>query len=396
MRLKRSDESRGGRFPARERYEDDSRAKAAAASRVDAGVSRVSSVVRSVYPRPVLPGRSAVDVVFAPADKLRLLSLRALGPVARRVVRDRELRVALIGAGAVVAALAGTLFLPWWLLALGPVVLGVPHIMADVRYLVVRPGFHKRVLFWLLVAAPVIATLFGAGLRAGAIAVAGAGLAARGAAWWKRAIVVGAAAALGVCAWVYPWWSDLSFAHLHNVAAIVLWWVWRERKGFWHFVPIALFFLALALIAAGALEPLLFRSELFWSAPRGLDANVQVPWLASEVPGEWAIRLTLSFVFAQSVHYAIWTRMIPEEDRSRDTPRTFAASFRALRADLGWPLVTAGVFATIALCVWATWDIPAARSMYLKTGLFHGHLELATFAMFFLEGARRARSARDT
>ena len=345
-----------------------------------------------MYPESVQPARSALEVVFAPADKLRLISLRALGPVARRLVRDRELRVALIGATAVLAALAGTLFLPWWLLALGPVIVGVPHIMADVRYLVVRPGFHKRVLFWLLVAAPVVATFFGAGLRAGAIGVAGAGLAARGASWWKRLLVITFAAVIGFCAYAYPWWTDLSFAHLHNVAAIVLWWAWRERKGFWHFVPLALFFLSLALIAAGTLEPLLYRSELFWTAPIGLDANVQVPWLASRLPGEWAIRLTLSFVFAQSVHYGIWIRMIPEEDRARETPRTFAASFRALRADLGWPLVLLGVLATVALCVWATWDVSAARNMYLNTGLFHGHLELATFAMFFLEGARRTRT----
>ena len=121
---------------------------------------------------------------------------------------------------------------------------------------------------------------------------------------------------------------------------------------------------------------------------------MQLPWLAVILPGEWALRLTLSFV-AQSVHYGIWLRMIPEEDRRRDTPRTFAASFRALRSELGWPLVFAGVLTTLALCVWATWDVSAARSTYLRTGLFHGHLELAAFAMFFLEGARRAPSVGD-
>lgn len=333
--------------------------------------------------------------MFAPVDRLRVLSLRALGPIARRLVRDRELRIALIGVLAVVFALVGALLLPWWLLALGPVILGVPHIMSDVRYLVVRPGFHRRAMFWLLVAAPILATCFGAGLRAGAFGVAGAAIAARGAAWWKRAAVVAGATAIGACAWAYPWWSDLSFAHLHNLAALVLWWAWRERKGYWHLLPLALLVLALVLIGSGVLEPLLYQSGLFWSAPIGLDANVQVPWLAPELPGEWAVRLTLSFVFAQSVHYGIWLRMIPEEDRGRDTPRTFAASFRALRTELGWPLVVAGLLLTAALCVWATWDTAAARNMYLQTGLFHGHLELAAFALFFLEGARRARSTQD-
>jgi hypothetical protein len=38
-------------------------------------------------------------------------------------------------------------------------------------------------------------------------------------------------------------------------------------------------------------------------------------------------------------------------------------------------------------------DVAAARDLYLRTGLFHGHLELAAFVLFALEGARRARPA---
>ncbi len=346
-----------------------------------------------VYPPPVLPARGTAELVFLPADRVRVALLHALGPVARRLVRDRELRVALVGALAVGAALLATLLVPWWLLALGPVVLGVPHILADVRYLVVRPAFHKRWGFWLLVAAPIAATWSGAGLRAGALGVAGAALIARGASWWKRALVVAFAAALCAVAWWAPWWTDLCFAHAHNLVALALWWAWRPHATRWHLLPLALFVLALALLAAGGLEPLVYRSDLFWSAPQGLDATVQVPWLASRVPGEWALRLTLSFAFAQSVHYAVWLRMVPEDDRGRDTPRTFAASWRALVADLGRPLLALTTLATLALVAWALFDVAAARDLYLRTGLFHGHLELAAFVLFALEGARRARPA---
>ena len=345
-----------------------------------------------VYPRQMPPTRDATELVFLPADRVRLQALRALGPVARRLVRDRELRVALVGALAVITALLATLLVPWWLLALGPVVLGVPHILADVRYLVIRPGFHRRWGFWLLVAAPIAATWAGAGLRAGTLGVAGAALLARGAAWWARALVVACAAALCAVAWGSPWWTDLSFAHAHNLVALALWWAWRPRTSRWHLLPLVSFVGALALLAAGSFETIVYRSPLFWSAPDALDATVQVPWLASRIPGEWALRLTLSFAFAQSVHYAVWLRMVPEDDRGRDTPRPFAASWRALTADVGRPLLALTALATLGLVGWALADIAAARDLYLRVGLFHGHLELAAFVLFLLEGARSARA----
>lgn len=346
-----------------------------------------------MYSPPVVPSRDTAELVFLPADRARLAMLRALGPAARHLVRHRELRVALVGALAVTSSLLATLLVPWWLLALGPVVLGVPHILADVRYLVFRPAFHRRWGFWLLVAAPIAATWTGAGLRAGAFGVAGAALVARGARWWQRALVIAFAAALCAVAWWSPWWTDLTFAHAHNLVALALWWAWRPRASRWHWLPLTLFALALVLLAAGGLEPLVYRSDLFWSAPEQLEATVQVPWLASRVPGEWALRLTLSFAFAQSVHYAVWLRMVPEDDRGRDTPRTFAASWRALVADLGRPLLALTTLATLALVGWAVFDVAAARDLYLRTGLFHGHLELAAFVLFALEGARRARPA---
>src|SRR5437870_611666 len=75
---------------------------------------------------------------------------------------------------AMVFSLVATLLAPLWLLALGPVLLGVPHLMADVRYLILRRGLHHRRELWLPVGIPLAMVALGGGPMAGLMACAGA------------------------------------------------------------------------------------------------------------------------------------------------------------------------------------------------------------------------------
>ena len=114
---------------------------------------------------------------LAVADQLRASVLRHVAP--RALIADRQARVLWLGLGSVAASFAAALCFPKAMLLVGPLVLGVPHLLADVRYLVVRRGHHKRVGFWLLIAAPALAMSLGAGPGWGFAAVAGAGLCGR-------------------------------------------------------------------------------------------------------------------------------------------------------------------------------------------------------------------------
>ena len=58
-----------------------------------------------------------------------------------------------------VASNALTLFVV--VLAVGPLVLGVPHLVADLRYLVVRPGLHRRAAFWPVAVSALASSWFG-------------------------------------------------------------------------------------------------------------------------------------------------------------------------------------------------------------------------------------------
>src|SRR5262249_33550056 len=117
------------------------------------GASVTGRVLRALaaIPAPPLGG------LLAPADRVRSRLLRFFAPRARSLVVARDRRVALAASCLLLCALASSSVVPMWLLALGPIIWGVPHIVADVRYLVARPGYHRRPWIMAAIAAGIVA-----------------------------------------------------------------------------------------------------------------------------------------------------------------------------------------------------------------------------------------------
>jgi hypothetical protein len=311
--------------------------------------------------------------LLAPLDRARRAILAAAVRVSPRIVVEREPRVALLGAVLLALAFALTAAAPMWLLLIGPLVLGVPHVIADVRYLVTRPGLHKRWPLWILVGGPLVWCAAGGGVRAGLVATIGGLLVARGSVWARAAGICFAAAIL-IYVWPIAPTADLVFAHLHNFIAVGLWWSWRRRQRLLHLVPLGIFALGAILLVLGVASPDLSRFP--YSVGAGL-----VP-LELEVLGP---RLVALYAFAQAAHYTVWLRLIPEEDRPRPAPRGFASSVRALTADVSPWLLAVMVLAMIGFAAYAAIDLVAARDKYLYFAVFHGHLELAAIGLLFVE-----------
>ncbi len=322
---------------------------------------------------------------LAPLDALRAQLYRLCGRGLARWVRDRELRVAALGVASVAVALALSIRAPLWLLALGPIVLGVPHVLADVRYLWVQPRFHREPRVWWLVVPLIAAGAITADVLWGLLA-AFAALFAVPSSWRRRAI--GGAGLLPLVALSAGWpaQANLVFAHAHNLVALVLWWLLWPRRARWHFAVVALFAAAMLLVGAGA-----FDGALADLSGRHLRAHAAS--LAPFASGPWAARIVVSFAFAQAVHYAIWLRLIPEDARRRPSPRPFRSSFAALCRELGLPLLVFFGAGTLVFAVWALVDLWSARDGYLRAAIFHGHLELAAAALLFARGRRPARGA---
>jgi hypothetical protein len=100
------------------------------------------------------------------------------------------------------------------------------------------------------------------------------------------------------------------------------------------------------------------------------------------------MRLLVLYAFAQSVHYVVWLRLLPEDARRSPTPRSFAQSYRALRADVGSLAIWLATLTALALAVWAAFDVGRARNGYIQLAFFHGYLELAAGALLWAERGR--------
>ncbi|MCY1054238.1 hypothetical protein [Nannocystis sp. SCPEA4] len=325
------------------------------------------------------------------ADLVRRWWLRRLGRVVRPLIRRRELRVAVLGSAMVCTALAATLIAPLWLLILGPLVWGVPHLVADLRYMLVRPGYHRRLGLAVLAGPPLAWVALGGHLLWGFLAAALA-LAVARASPGRRALGVVMMAALAGGFAALGRTGDVLFAHLHNAIAVLLWWAWRPRSSRLHWLPLALMVAASGfLVSDAALWAVRASGGLQWFGGE-MGPEYQVWRLSPGVGPEWALRLVLLFCFAQTIHYGVWLGLLPDEDRGRATPPTYRARWAGLVADMGRPLLAAAIAVAVLLALWAARDLMAACHGYFRMARFHGHLELIAAGLLLVEGGARDRS----
>lgn len=330
---------------------------------------------------------TAVSRPLAVLDSARRLGIRAMGPLARPLLGTPDARVASFAIVGLVVAFVLAVTAPAWSIGVGTVVLGVPHVISDVRYLVVRRGLARRASLYGALAIGVVGTLLGHGLRAALTGAALAVVASTGRAW-RRAIVLAALGGLFALAARGPYLADLVYAHAHNLVALVVLALFARRAGLRALlVPIALFAVLAAFFLAPSAYEVLAASGAFERAPSSLPLGALADQLAPLAPPALAVRLVALFAFAQAAHYVVWLRLVPELDRDVARPRSFRQSARALVRDLSPWLVAAFAASTLVFVGWAFVDLAGARLGYLRTAFFHGYVEIVALALFACEGA---------
>lgn len=343
-----------------------------------------------------------------PLDQLRGAGLRALAaggpfaraPVVRAIFYRRSTRVPVLLAVHALAALALAVLAPSVLLVVGPLVLAVPHVAADVRHLVLRRDWPRR---WLagsaLLAAGLLASrvLVAVGSRHAPPLVVEQGL---GAAWVVFAATVGARSgasrrrgwlvlagtvAFAALTLAWPRASGLWLLHGHNLVAVVLW-VWLFRRGnrlAW--LPVAVVLAGAVVLTTGVLIPFTVRHGALSFA--GLHLFAAADWLAPGLSDGAAIALTTSFAFLQSAHYAIWLMGVPSGDR----PGEGARSLRAAARDFARDFRPAGTLAVVALAAGVAGagllHPGRVQHLVLSLGTFHAWLELAVVGYVLAAGS---------
>jgi hypothetical protein len=332
----------------------------------------------------------AAEVVLGPFDRVRRGVLRALSPWVWPLYVRRDARVGVMGLAGVLVALVTVVSAPLWCLLWAPLLLGVPHLAADVRYLVVRQGLHRRAGFWLAVVLPVALAWVWPRAPLALAALVGAAFVARTSRARRLVLALPASLALVGVAWWEPR-ASLILAHAHNVVAVAFWWYWARGHGRWRHAVVAGVLAAVLAIGLGVFDGLALRPWALQPPVAGFDLGAVVNELSPVSP--WlhpvgAVRWALAFALLQSVHYAMWLRLIPDEDRARTGPRGFVGSYRALAADLGHPAVWLVGAVALGALAWGLSDAATARMTYLRLAFGHGYLELAVAALLVLEGRR--------
>lgn len=315
-------------------------------------------------------------------DRLRAGLLKSAAPASRWFVRYRDRRVVALAAFACAAALVLSVRWTGYLLLAGPLLFGVPHLVVEARYLYFQRHRGNAALLIIL-------------LLQSALAFAGVGIYGLGPCSVLALIAVRLQAGqrilpsltdardwalLGLFALVQgavligPTWSRFGLLHIHNALSIFVWLVWRER-------PRAVSLLVTALLGAGAFAigvglfdrlpihtPL--RDSVF-SLTRLTDA------VAGGFGGAYRRRFLMLFCFLQSLHYAVWLRLLPEEARGRETPRSWTASWRAFQADCGPNIARLCLLAALLVPLLALpLGAVRVRSLYVTASEFHATVEL--------------------
>ena len=351
-----------------------------------------------------------------PLDELRRLTLRALGvdrPLARALAARRSVRVPALLTVHALAALALSVLAPSFLLAVGPLVFGVPHLASDVRHLLIRRSPSR---WWLgasagfALALIALRALAEAGVRraplsfehalAAAWVLLGAagGASARGAGPVETTgrrrpdarvwLVLAGAGALAAFAIGAPQTFRVALLHGHNLVAIGIWLIVFRRWWRLTWLPVTIALAGAAALASGAAVAITVQRGAL--SVFGLHLFAAADWLAPGMPDARAVAVTTSFAFLQSIHYAIWLVAIPAADRPGDGGRALRTAWRGLCRDLRpagvWLVGGLALFVAIA----GVMNMEPTRRLFLSLATFHAWLELAVLAYLLARGPVRA------
>ena len=311
-------------------------------------------------------------MLLSALDQIRRTLLWRFTPWLRPFIRDRKKRICLIASLGIGVSLLVSLSFPLWQLLLGPILLGVPHVIGDVRYLVLPNKLHQQIWFWLFIGIPFFLYLMTGMTIFATIPILLAAIQTKREKW-DAYIVIFVAILFFISSILWEYHILFLLLHLHNLIGIAIWWFWSKRIYSWEYIPLFLCFIGSVLILAFS-ESNLFAIQYH---PPGLDIVYFKASLAELVSANQQQAVVCLFAFLQSIHYLVWIRLIPEEARKQKTPRGFRKSYLALKADFGTKSLLGTGIVMLFFIGYAFFEPERARHEYLTLISFHVFLEIA-------------------
>lgn len=321
-------------------------------------------------------------------------------PAFRHLFTHRSSRLLVFFLIACLIYLPLSLFFPVWIAVIGPIIYGVPHIIASLRYSQPRSTQRLRSSFvgvWTLVTAYRIVTDLGFWDHdniIGNLDVEIFSVIVTFAIFWlvhrqnqtklSLGVIKGSLliSMLLLAAWFLPLEFSAFLLLFHNAVAFI-YWIGQAKPGSEKITAITstVIFLGLtAIILLGGFE---FLYKYF--PPQGFIPRFDLsyedlgqalaPWSANYKT--W-FNFFVAYVFGQSLHYFVWLKAIPEQHLPTQTPVSFRTSYEWLARDFGKKLLVLLIISIVStMAMWLVFNMNEARIIYFAIASYHGFHELA-------------------
>lgn len=350
--------------------------------------------------------------MFAKLDLFRALLLKETLKFSflNRLFHTRSRRVLLLFLTAVSLYFVASSFFPLWVLLLGPILWGVPHLISSLRYssLPFNEKPRKRLLLfqfslWALVFCyRIAADVFQQPVFLKNYPLLFEGLCLLASFLFQMylfrkislKILLSSLAfsALLTATFFYPIQTALTALIGHNYLPLIAWYKsCQDRADRNVFAISSAIYLTLSLIIFFGGTDYLYALY----APTGTIAflnwdysEVILPFVSGEFDYKFWFHIVVLYAFSQAMHYFIWMKAIPENYQKQQYPPSFQWSFNRLSDEFG----SASVYLILLLCglvglSWFLLEFQTARLVYFSIASYHGFMEIS--ALPFLISNRK-------
>lgn len=329
----------------------------------------------------------------------------------RHLFLDRSNRILFLSLFALAFYLCVSLFFPLWVLLVGPIMWGVPHIISSLRYNAQsytekdqqKKFIMVQSLIWVVVFAYRIACdiynfdlifssyplLFECLCLLASFAIQiyiSEKISFR--------IILGSILFAGLiyCTYLFPFQTALLLLIGHNYIPLYSWFKsCQQSKDFQVFSAFTILYIALsAAIFFGFFD---FIYSTF--SPQGeikfLNwnyADIVRTFGAADSDYQFWFHVVCLYAFSQAMHYFIWMKAIPENYQPQEHPPSFKWSVNRLANDFGSSsLYLIFGLTVLGLLYWLFFEFQTARLIYFSVASYHGFMEIS--ALPFLKSNKK-------
>ena len=330
-------------------------------------------------------------------------------PFARALFKSRAQRLLFFFLISLIINLALSLSVPVWMLVIGPVVFGLPHLVSGARYIARSHGLNYRTGFLILISILAVGAIrllqtfqYGNWILIPGWMDAWEWLAflitlvwlffqlktsTRGM-WWKIAVF----ALVAAVGFYFPVPVAAFLLIGHNFVSFFYWiqaTQTRDEKNvaYW---ALGLFALVTASILLGTWD-----SILHWTQAGATELSASASgWSFGQLvfPGSQNDALLdrglCAYAFGQALHYFVWLKAVPEQSIAQTVPLSFRVSARDFVRDLTRPVaVICAVICLIPLMALFLVHVDVLRNVYVAGSTAHGYIEFAGLSFFAVKRA---------